>query len=449
MTITKKLFTWTLGLALAGAPLATFAQDGKSTPKPVPQTRAEMLAALDALKSRTPRLPLPPVTPEEIAAAEAAQASRAAASGTTPTTSSPGIGSLGLVNNGRMRNRYLPEDLRSGGFSRQADPAMKFDYTFSVELFWIVSRVNNCHYCLGHQEAKLKSAGLSEQQLFELDTNWTKFTPGEQAAFAFARKLTFAPQNVTDRDIDALRPHFAPEQILEIAFLVGRYNSTNRWTDSLGIPQEDHREFKSELPLEAQETRSEVAVQGFPPRTTITDFHAWQKQYEKAATRKSRLPLVATDKASLNYERLLANFPVSGRQWIEQVRQARTAGSLPSDLKNKIAYVAARADGAWYMQHQSRTALLKQGMNDSDIFALAIAAADQHAPAQPADGTAMALRFAHKLTTSPQAMVDSDIEVLLKHFSPQQVAEIVYHVGIAAFMDRVTESAGLGWSDEA
>lgn len=444
MTICPRFHAWFCGLALACAPLSfLFADEGKSSPKPVPETRAEMLSALEALKTRQPRLPLPPPTDEEIATAAAAQANRSAARGT-----SAGGASLGLVNNGRMRNRYLPDELRSGGFSRQTDPAMKFDYVFSVELFWIVSRVNNCHYCLGHQEAKLKTAGLSEQQLFELDTNWAKFTPGEQAAFAFARKLTFAPQTITARDIDVLRPHFAPEQILEIAFLVGRYNSTNRWTDSLGIPQEDHRAFQSELPSDALEARSQVAVTGFPPRETITDFSAWQKEYQQAATRKSRLPLVASEQPAPHYERLLANFPVSGQQWIAQVRQAGTAGNLPSDLKAKIAYVAARADGAWYMQHRARTELLKRGMSESDIFTLAIAAATPDAKAPPSDGTALALQFAHKLTATPQKMTDTDIETLLQHFSPHQVAEIVYHVGIAAFLDRVTESAGLGWSDE-
>jgi alkylhydroperoxidase family enzyme len=87
-------------------------------------------------------------------------------------------------------------------------------------------------------------------------------------------------------------------------------------------------------------------------------------------------------------------------------------------------------------------------MNDDAIFALAEVAADQSEPASKPDASMSALRFAHKLTASPQAMTDADIEALLAHFTPQQVAEIVYHVGIAAFLDRVTESAGLGWNDE-
>jgi alkylhydroperoxidase family enzyme len=161
------------------------------------------------------------------------------------------------------------------------------------------------------------------------------------------------------------------------------------------------------------------------------------------------LPLADAEKGTANYERLLAMFPVSGQQWIDQARQAASAGALPNDLKAKIAYVAARADQAWYMQHRARTALLKQGMNEQAIFALAALAAAPAAKAAQDDATTEALRFAHKLTAMPQAMTDSDIESLLRHYTPQQVAEIVYHVGIAAFLDRVTESAGLGWNDES
>ncbi len=169
-------------LLFAIASMAT-AQDAQ--PKPIPKTRPEMKAALEKLKSRTPRLPMPPVTEEE--------KERAAAN----ATSSLGGG---IVNNARMRNLYLPEELRTGGFSRQKDPVMTLDNTLAVELFWIASRVNNCHYCLGHQEVKLKSAGVSDDTLAALDCKWEQFTPRERAAFAFARKLTYEPQNINDSD---------------------------------------------------------------------------------------------------------------------------------------------------------------------------------------------------------------------------------------------------------
>ena len=69
---------------------------------------------------------------------------------------------------------------------------MTLDYKFKVALFWIVSRTNNCQYCLGHQESKLLRAGMTEDEIAALDFDWKQFTPAEQAAFALTRKLTLA-----------------------------------------------------------------------------------------------------------------------------------------------------------------------------------------------------------------------------------------------------------------
>jgi hypothetical protein len=83
-----------------------------------------MKQALEDLKKATPRLPLPPLTEEEKAK----------------------YGGRPLVNNGRIRQGYLPAELRDGGFGREADLVQTFDPAFKTMLFWIVSRVNNCHY---------------------------------------------------------------------------------------------------------------------------------------------------------------------------------------------------------------------------------------------------------------------------------------------------------------
>src|SRR5262245_10559423 len=110
----------TVGVAGCLVGLSTaFAGDVSTTPKPIPQTRPEEKVALNALRSREGRLPLPPPTEEEKKEA----AARAAAAG--PAAS--GLGG-GLVNNGRMRNLYLPEELRgASNFARQKDPAMTLD----------------------------------------------------------------------------------------------------------------------------------------------------------------------------------------------------------------------------------------------------------------------------------------------------------------------------------
>jgi hypothetical protein len=111
--------SFVLAILLGSCRLAAAAE--REAPQP-PATRPAMKQALEDLKKAKPRLPLPPLTEEEKAAGRR------------------------VVNNGRMRTLYLPEELRGGGFSRGNEPAMTLDPTFKTMLFWIVSRVNNCRY---------------------------------------------------------------------------------------------------------------------------------------------------------------------------------------------------------------------------------------------------------------------------------------------------------------
>jgi hypothetical protein len=98
----------------------------RSTPMPVPLTRPEMKQYLEDLKARKPRIPLPELTEREKAK----------------------LGDRGADYEARLRYHYLSSaDARSGfGLSREPDPKISLDYAFKTELFWIVSRANNCHY---------------------------------------------------------------------------------------------------------------------------------------------------------------------------------------------------------------------------------------------------------------------------------------------------------------
>jgi alkylhydroperoxidase family enzyme len=399
-------------------------------PKLVPKNRAEMLLALDALKHRQARLPLPPFNTSD-ATPEMPKTDR---------SQNPGGVSMGIVNNGRMRSLYLPPQLQTRSGKNTAVTDVELPYEFATELFWIVSRVNNCQYCLGHQEHKLKSVGVAETTLLSLDTDWTSFPAKEQAAFQFTRQLTIAPYSISAEDIDRLRVHFSDAQILDLTFMVGRYNSTNRWTDSLGIPQEEERVFDSELEKSMLNQPSTVAISGFPDRIRISDQESWNAEFRKQAVRKPRLTFagVPNDRERLLHESLLLKITAAGEAYVEQLRQARIVGKLPVRLQDKIAYVAAREDHAWYMQNISRQRLLAAGLSDDSIFGLG-----SNELSSSADD--IALRFAKRLTTQPQSMTDADIDLLLAHFSPDQAAEIVYHIGVAAILDRVTEVAQLGW----
>ncbi len=160
-----------IGLLLSFSGLVRADEEATSEPKVIPATRPEIKAALEALKNRTPRLPLPPGSAE------------------------------GGVNNGRMRSFYLPESWVGGqGGGRRRSPGggshTSPKYKLETSCFWIVSRGNNCHFCLGHQEMKLRSAGLEDDTVAALDCDWSQFDPKTQAALGFARKLTLAPRTV-------------------------------------------------------------------------------------------------------------------------------------------------------------------------------------------------------------------------------------------------------------
>src|SRR5262249_30287769 len=96
---------------------------------------------------------------------------------------------------------------------------------------------NNCQYCLGHQESKLLNAGMTEDEIAALDGDWADFGPAERAAYAFARKFTYAPHTLTDADIDALRKHYKDLQILEMILSMSGNNAINRWKEGVGVPQ--------------------------------------------------------------------------------------------------------------------------------------------------------------------------------------------------------------------
>lgn len=430
-----------------------FAEDASNQPKNVPATREEIKDALNQLKFRKPRLPLPPPTEEELKAAK-------------ERGSVSGLGG-GIINNARMRALHLPEELktpqqpRPQGNPRERDPNQIFDNAFSTELFWIVSRVNNCHYCLGHQEHKLLSAGLNDDRIAALDGDWEQFTPAEQAAFAFTRKLTFEPYLIGDEDIAKLKAHYNDAQVLEIVSLVSRYNSTNRWTDSLGIPQEDHREFKTPTiekyrkfvttvaPTDPSKPKGTSAPAAKAERPALESRAEVVTALQQAQKRSPRLPLAEdaaarsgltgdwSEKTLPQWVRLVMSNPKSGPAAANNYRTLAEKGRLGPVMRAQISWIAARHDRAWYALGQATQRLKALGQNDDQIFALEA----PHKGFKPAEQ--VVFDFTQKLTTEPQLITDADIEGLRKHYSDSEVAEIVHRVTTAAYFDRLTEAAGL------
>jgi alkylhydroperoxidase family enzyme len=409
------------------------------------RTRPEMKKRIEALKEREARIPLPPLTAEEVAEGRRS------------------------VNNGRLRSLYLPESWQANRSStagtagqRRPNPQnvnatlnqqqQAPDYAFKTRLFWIVSRTNDCQYCLGHQELKLKRAGMTDDQIASLDCKWTAFPADEQAAMRFARKATLTPHLVTDGDIQALKQHFKDEQVIDIVQTVAGYNSTNRWTASTGIPQD--KSFGGDEPsvldtptsAEFSTVETQVAPLDYKPRA------AWESRSEAEAAMsacRSRAPLVelptmeaarqalAADTPGTNppvWCQAMAHSPQSAlRAWKHRQAVARD-GKLNPKLKAFIAWVSARENRAWYSAAHAKTRLNALGVIDDVLYTIVT---DQKTLFTEAELATFA--FARKLTSAPHTIVDEDVAGLRKLFTDNEVAEIIFLVCDANSFDRFTE----------
>jgi uncharacterized peroxidase-related enzyme len=108
------------------------------------------------------------------------------------------------------------------------------------ELIYIrVSFINGCRYCLQHHIAASKRAGLTADDWGALKQgDYRRFSEKEQAALAYAEKLTRTPREIADSDVAGLKKHFTDAEIVDLHLLVGLANLTNRFTDPLGLELE-------------------------------------------------------------------------------------------------------------------------------------------------------------------------------------------------------------------
>lgn len=412
-------------------------------PRQTPLTRPEMKQMLEDMKKRPERIP------------------------TSNSTES--------LYEARLTQQYLPQTAGARSYLNfsgspagstnpnrpQPDPAITLDYAFKTRMFWIAARVNNCQYCLGHQETKLLATGMTDDQIAALDSDWSSYPANEQAAFGLARKLTLEPYGITDADIDALRPHYNDLQILEIILSVSGNNAINRWKEGIGTPQSNPHvqpsaaqstttttahtyltetnpaliKLKSKILAPSQTTPDQLFVPTKTTRTAQMTAAAYAAGLANQKQRKPRLPLATPEQTQTAFAdlvgaptsetrwlRLLANFPIAGK------RQAAAFISIERDLdldattRQALAHTIARQNGAWYSLSLLGDAPMKQ---------------------QPDAKLQSLLTVAEHLASSPVVLTDADVSEALKHWPPRELTQAIHYTAMRCLFDRVTEAAGL------
>lgn len=473
----NRLLSTLLGLAwlIVGAS-AALAQNIDTTPRPTPLTRPQMKELLEEVKHRTPRIPLPELTADDRQV----------------------LGEQADSYESRIRYHYLngievPRPINNitsstaagrAVRSRQQDPNFTLDNGFKIELFWIVSRVNNCHYCIGHQESKLLGAGRSEDEIAALDGDWADQPEENQVAFRFARRFTYEPHLLTDSDIQALQRHYTDEQILEMVLSMSGNNSINRWKEALAVPQSADEGGYSRMasyggnatsdpalprgsyltptspkyasllslavPVNGEVDKAQRLVETTTNRPNFESKQVVLENLRNAVTRETRLPLLslkATREAlpnSLafgetmpNWVRLLAHFPTAGAARLESILAAENGGDLSPLLKAQLSWIVARQDRAWYAAGQAMRRLRDLGIEQSDVFAL-----DGDWKNFPKRERAL-FQLARHLSASPVVLTSAHVAEAVEHAGPRDTVQAISYVCSRASFNRLTESAGL------
>jgi AhpD family alkylhydroperoxidase len=413
----KRWLFWIVGCIVAAFGDWSMAQERQ--PKPIPVDRAQAKRALEALKDRQPRLPLAPPTEEE----------------------KQSWGVQAIVINGLSRRRYLPETWFAADFGQ--DPMMLLEYPLKTKCFWVVSRANNCQYCLGHQEHKLTAIGMTDAQLAGLDAGGPGEDARTRACLEAARKITLAPHLWSVSDLELLREQMTDEQVIEIVYTISMFNSVNRWTDSLGLPQDrvfrgESRSFVTE-DLAGDRLASKI-IQGLPKDRGA--LPSWDSVVGSKAGWKILLPEFERAGRTLgrkvegDWERAMSLFPEVGTKQIVSIESILKGGDLSPELVARIGWICARHNRADAMARFWLARWNTLGQPKGELERAEVAGSEDVAIRQVE-------LFAKRLTVQPQSIVDEDIEALRAHFTDRQTAQIVYAIGACNLLDRFTRCLGM------
>jgi AhpD family alkylhydroperoxidase len=98
-------------------------------------------------------------------------------------------------------------------------------------LYFRVSQINGCAYCLDMHYKDLRAMGENEQRLYMLNA-WQEapfYTDRERAAFAWAEALTLLHQGyVSDEVYEIARAQFSETELIDLTVAVNTINSYNR-----------------------------------------------------------------------------------------------------------------------------------------------------------------------------------------------------------------------------
>ena len=104
----------------------------------------------------------------------------------------------------------------------------------------VVSKLNECHYCVAHHKPLLAIEGMSPDGIDGvLDyANHPELDEVDRLVVEYTIQVTNTPQRIRDHMFESLRRHFSEAQIVELTLRIALCGFFNRFNDALMIDAE-------------------------------------------------------------------------------------------------------------------------------------------------------------------------------------------------------------------
>lgn len=107
-----------------------------------------------------------------------------------------------------------------------------------AQVSWIIARQDRAWYALGLARKKLIALGMSVDQIYKLDGDWSEFTSEERAMFRVAQRLAASPIVLTDAEVDKALKLTSPRDVVQLINFVTVCASFDRITEAAGLQLE-------------------------------------------------------------------------------------------------------------------------------------------------------------------------------------------------------------------
>ncbi len=166
-----------------------------------------------------------------------------------------------LVCSGYVPEMAVPWSISTRTMWAESKP----DRIFEESLFWVQTRSIGCNYCMGHCEMLLEVAGLDKNAVAErtrrlASSDWSAFPPAEQRAYAYARKLSKTPWELTATDYHNLETDLGPDKAMATFWWLCRGLYMTRVSDGFQLPLERDNVFQDYAPRKPDADRPAMSA---------------------------------------------------------------------------------------------------------------------------------------------------------------------------------------------